>query len=183
MWEALMPTTLPVGLPILAAGAHRSETDGACLLEFVSVLAGEPFSVHPSCVHPILAAIARGVDANVSEPARPALAVIVPDLIGTRGAAARADPILCGLVAAAALRVDPTHHSARRELCRARRRARACRPLLHGWIGLTRRRYQRFAVRRVAQLVATPIGAGGDDGLVTLLTEAAAVCQRHGVAR
>jgi hypothetical protein len=177
-----MSVTMPVGLPVLAAGVHRSETDGACLLEFVSVLAGEPFSVHPSCVHPVLAAIVRTADSHVSEARRPALAVIAPDLIGTRGAGPSADPVLCGLVAAAALAVDPTDGKAQHELRRARRRAHSRNRLARGWVSLTRRRYQHAAVRRVAPLVASTAGAEDDDILLTLLRDAATACRRHSVA-
>lgn len=174
-----MSVTMPVGLPVLTAGVHRSETDGACLLEFVSVLAGEPFSGHPSCVHPILAAIVRTVDSHVSETRRPALAVIVPDLIGTRAAGPSADPVLCGLVAAAALRVDPADSAAQRALRRARRRAGSRNLLLRGWVTVTRRRYQHVAVRRVAPLVASTVRTGDDDSLLTLLSDAATACRRH----
>ena len=40
-------------------GKHLNATDGTCLMELVSVLAGEPFTDQPSCVHPTLAALAR----------------------------------------------------------------------------------------------------------------------------
>ena len=43
----------------LKAGQHNSLEDGACLLELTSYLAGEPWSDHPACVSPVLAAFGR----------------------------------------------------------------------------------------------------------------------------
>jgi hypothetical protein len=39
--------TAPDGLPVLGAGRHADPGQGACFMEFASVLAGEPFSDHP----------------------------------------------------------------------------------------------------------------------------------------
>jgi len=75
----------PDGLPMLDRGAHRSPEQGACLMEYVSVLAGTRFSDHPKCTHPALAQLARVVNDEVVDPAaRSRLAVLAPDLIGTR---------------------------------------------------------------------------------------------------
>jgi hypothetical protein len=75
----------PDGLPMLERGGHRSPDQGACLMEYVSVLAGTRFSDHPRCTHPALAQLARVVNDEVVDPAaRSRLAVLAPDLIGTR---------------------------------------------------------------------------------------------------
>jgi hypothetical protein len=75
----------PDGLPMLDRGGHRSPDQGACLMEYVSVLAGTRFSDHPRCTHPALAQLARVVNDEVVNPAaRSRLAVLAPDLIGTR---------------------------------------------------------------------------------------------------
>ena len=75
----------PDGLPMLARGGHRSPEQGACLMEYVSVLAGAQFSDHPRCTHPALAQLARVVNDEVIDPAaRARLAMLAPDLIGTR---------------------------------------------------------------------------------------------------
>ncbi|MGH3617728.1 MAG: hypothetical protein ACRDQV_06860 [Pseudonocardiaceae bacterium] len=75
----------PAGLPMLDRGGHRSPEQGACLMEYVSVLAGTRFSDHPRCTHPALAQLARVVNDEVVDPAaRSRLAVLAPDLIGTR---------------------------------------------------------------------------------------------------
>jgi hypothetical protein len=75
----------PDGLPMLDRGGHRSPEQGACLMEYVSVLAGARFSDHPRCTHPALAQLARVVNDEIVDPAaRSRLAVLAPDLIGTR---------------------------------------------------------------------------------------------------
>lgn len=75
----------PDGLPMLDRGDHHSPEQGACLMEYVSVLAGARFSDHPKCTHPALAQLARVVNDEIVDPAaRSRLAVLAPDLIGTR---------------------------------------------------------------------------------------------------
>lgn len=74
--------SVPEQLPILSRGKHRSPRKGACLMELVSYLAGERWSDHPACTHPLLAAVARDVNDYTSDDARPRLAVLVPSLIG-----------------------------------------------------------------------------------------------------
>lgn len=55
-------TTIPVGLPTLHRGAHDESEGRACVMEYVSVLAGEAFSDSPSCTHPLIASVARAVN-------------------------------------------------------------------------------------------------------------------------
>src|SRR6266545_4298303 len=40
--------------PILSPGKHRSPRTGACFMELASLLAGERWSDHPACTHPLL---------------------------------------------------------------------------------------------------------------------------------
>jgi hypothetical protein len=40
-------------LPILSPGKHRSPRTGACFMELASLLAGERWSDHPACTHPL----------------------------------------------------------------------------------------------------------------------------------
>jgi hypothetical protein len=75
----------PVLLPMLARGKHRSPKKGACFMEFASLLAGERFSDHPSCTHPLLAAVARHVNDWTSDAGRPRLAPLIPSVIGLTG--------------------------------------------------------------------------------------------------
>jgi hypothetical protein len=55
-------------------------------MELASRLAGEPWSDHPACVHPVLAAVARGVNDAVADACRARLVSLVPRLIGTAAA-------------------------------------------------------------------------------------------------
>jgi hypothetical protein len=76
---------LPTLLPTLAPGKHRSPRSGACFMEFASLLAGEPWSDHPACTHPLLAAVARHVNDFTSDAGRPRLATLIPSVIGLTG--------------------------------------------------------------------------------------------------
>lgn len=74
--------TTPELLPLLSQGKHRRPRNGACLMEFVSVLAGERWSDHPTCTHPLLGAFARMVNDSTSDGERQQLAGMAPRLIG-----------------------------------------------------------------------------------------------------
>jgi hypothetical protein len=50
---------LPDMLPVLSRGKHRNPRKGACFMELASYLAGERWSDHPACTHPLLASVAR----------------------------------------------------------------------------------------------------------------------------
>ncbi len=41
------------------AGKHNGPDDGMCLVEAAAWVAGEPFSDHPVCVDPVIAAFAE----------------------------------------------------------------------------------------------------------------------------
>lgn len=97
---------------ILDSGRHRDPRDGRCLLELVSVLAGEPWSDHPRCVHPVLASIARRVNDACSDDERDALIPLALPLIGTRTAPVSA--VLVERCALAALSVRPDLRRLRR---------------------------------------------------------------------
>jgi hypothetical protein len=75
----------PALLPMLARGKHRNPRKGACFMEFASLLAGERFSDHPACTHPLLAAVARHVNDHTSDAARPRLAGLIPSVVGLTG--------------------------------------------------------------------------------------------------
>ncbi|MFL5793189.1 MAG: hypothetical protein ACJ77H_04125 [Actinomycetota bacterium] len=75
----------PALLPILSRGKHRNPRRGACFMEFASLLAGEPWSDHPACTHPLLAAMARHVNDHTSDAGRARLAELIPSVIGLTG--------------------------------------------------------------------------------------------------
>jgi hypothetical protein len=76
---------IPGSLPLLSPGRHRRRRHGVCLMEFTSIVAGEPFSDHPRCTDPALAAVARAVNDYSSAPGRQSLAVLAADLSVARG--------------------------------------------------------------------------------------------------
>ena len=78
-------------LPLLSRGKHRKPRNGACLMEFASYLAGERWSDHPACTHPLLAELARQVNDFISDDARQALVEVVTDMIGLTGTDPRID--------------------------------------------------------------------------------------------
>ena len=75
----------PTAPALLSRGRHADPGDGACAMELASALGGEPWSDHPACVHPVLAAIARAVNDGTGEAGRARLATLVPAMIGTGG--------------------------------------------------------------------------------------------------
>jgi hypothetical protein len=72
----------PTLLPLLSAGKHRNPRKGACFMELASLLAGQKWSDHPSCTHPLLAAVARHVNDYTTDAGRQRLAVLIPSVIG-----------------------------------------------------------------------------------------------------
>ena len=83
MWyQDVQPPDL---FPILSPGKHRNPRTGACFMELGSLLAGERWSDHPACTHPLLAALARHVNDHTSDAGRQRLANLVPSVIGLTG--------------------------------------------------------------------------------------------------
>lgn len=77
-----VPGGVPDALPVLSPGRHRTPRTGACFMEWASLLAGERFSDHPSCTHPLLAHLARMVNDATSDAGRSRLAPLVPSVVG-----------------------------------------------------------------------------------------------------
>ena len=76
---------VPDGVPVLSRGRHRSPRRGACFMEFASFLAGERWSDHPSCTHPLLAQLARQVNDHIGDADRQQLVPLIPMVVGRRG--------------------------------------------------------------------------------------------------
>lgn len=70
-------------LPSIARGAHAAGDGQACVMEYVSILAGEGFSDHPSCTHPVLAEAARTTNDLMSDEGRYKLVPVITRLFGT----------------------------------------------------------------------------------------------------
>ena len=92
-------------MPILSRGKHRNPKKGACFMELASFLAGEAWSDHPSCTHPLLASLARDVNDHVGDYARSRLAPLIPEVIGLNTSDPRVDAWIAREAAIAALPV------------------------------------------------------------------------------
>jgi hypothetical protein len=90
-------------VPLLSRGKHRRPRQGACFMEFASYLAGERWSDHPACTHPLLASLARQVNDHISDDARQTLLPLIPDVIGLTSDDPRVDAVVALRAAATAL--------------------------------------------------------------------------------
>lgn len=98
----------PPGLPVLDAGAHRDARSGSCVMEYVSVLAGERFTDRPTCTHPAVAALAWQVNDAVSHATRQELALRAPGLVGAgRSVGGAVRPEVLATIARTGLEIDP----------------------------------------------------------------------------
>lgn len=97
--------SLPDVMPVLSRGKHRTPRSGGCFMEFASYLAGESWSDHPACTHPVLASLARMVNDCTSDEARSRLTVLIPSVIGLRGDDRRVGLLVSLRAATAALPV------------------------------------------------------------------------------
>ena len=98
-------TSFVTDLPVLSRGKHRNPRRGACFMEYASFLAGEAWSDHPACTHPLLAAIARHVNDCTTDAGRGRLAPLIPSVIGLFPADRRLEPLLVLTCARVALPV------------------------------------------------------------------------------
>jgi hypothetical protein len=96
----MVPSSIPEGIPVLSRGKHRSARRGACFMEMASVLAGEQWSDHPTCTHPLLAQLARTVNDYTSDAGRGRLAQHIPSVVGLRGGGLSWEVSLTAAVAA-----------------------------------------------------------------------------------
>ncbi|MEJ3746235.1 hypothetical protein WEI85_23460 [Actinomycetes bacterium KLBMP 9797] len=103
MWTA--DIRLPDVVPVLSRGKHRNPRKGACFMELASFLAGEPWSDHPACTHPLLAGLARLVNDFTTDAGRQRLAPLVPSVIGLAGEDPHVDALIAQRAATTALPV------------------------------------------------------------------------------
>jgi hypothetical protein len=98
-------SSTPDLVPVLSRGKHRNPRKGACFMELASFLAGEPWSDHPACTHPLLSALARDINDHVGDEARRDIAPLIPEVIGLNRKDPRIDVWLAREVAMTALPV------------------------------------------------------------------------------
>ncbi|MGZ4437541.1 MAG: hypothetical protein ACXVXC_14075 [Nocardioidaceae bacterium] len=101
----MTPSSMPDLMPVLSRGKHRNARKGACFMEMASYLAGEKWSDHPQCTHPLLATLARDVNDHVSDAVRPRLVPLIPAVIGLRGGDPHVDAWIAREVGLTALSV------------------------------------------------------------------------------
>ncbi len=83
--------TIDVTKVRLARGSHappNGKKEG-CLLEWASYLAGEPWSDHPECVSPVIAAFGRRWNDDLNDKDRQMLVSYPPRLLNTAGTKAQ----------------------------------------------------------------------------------------------
>lgn len=95
-------------MPVLSRGKHRNPRKGACFMELASFLAGERWSDHPRCTHPLLAELARLTNDCTSDANRSRLAELIPSVIGLTSEDVRVDAHIALRCALAALPVVST---------------------------------------------------------------------------
>ena len=79
-------------------------------MEFASYLAGERWSDHPRCTHPLLAAVARLVNDNTSDDGRQRLTGLIPSVIGLTSDDPRWNAVIARRAAVTALPVVSFEH-------------------------------------------------------------------------
>jgi hypothetical protein len=155
---------------ILDRGRHRDATQGRCLLELVSVLAGERWTDHPRCVHPVLASIARRVNDACGDAARDRLVPLARPLIGTARAPEPLSSVLVSRCARAALETVAPPECVRRMRTALRLAERV--PVSRSY-----RRWVAPSLVADAVTVLAEHAVDGDQQLVALLDE----CVSHSV--
>lgn len=101
--------TAPESMPVLSRGKHRSSRRGACFMEMASYLAGEQWSDHPACTHPLLAHLARLVNDCVGDRTRPLLIPLIPSVIGLTSDDVHVDAAIALRSALTALPIAAAH--------------------------------------------------------------------------
>jgi hypothetical protein len=69
----------------LSRGNHESPEEGACVMELASMLAGEPFSDHPTTACPVIASLLRTFNDALDDEPRQELYAYAAKAVGSRG--------------------------------------------------------------------------------------------------
>jgi hypothetical protein len=140
-------------------------------MEYVSVLAGEPWSDRPWCTQPLLAALARCVNDGVSPGARSELSLLAPELAGAVRRGPVTNAAVIDAVVSAAARYVPVPETTLRLRDRAYERSmtHTVGRLQRWWHGLTRCDFTRAAERSLCALVGQVGACSGDPGLLDVL--------------
>jgi len=74
-------------------------------MEYASFLAGERWSDHPRCTHPLLAGLARDINDHISDTGRARLVALIPSVVGLNDDDPRIDVAIAARCAAMAVPV------------------------------------------------------------------------------
>lgn len=69
----------------LSKGKHAAPSEGACVMELASMLAGEPFSDRPASVCPVIAGFMRAYNDRIDDERRQDLYRYAAEVVGSRG--------------------------------------------------------------------------------------------------
>ncbi len=197
----------PTVMPVLSRGAHRKPRKGACFMEFASYLAGETWSDHPHCTHPVLAGLAREVNDRVSDDVRQRLLPLIPDVVGLTPGDARSGAWISRYAALTALRtgsrarqgvaavgllhcerfLNALEGRPEARISWAGRRALDAAPQAHEWARhfvdrLGHNHADDFDKHAAPAILASSVetivaSPGGDEAAAQLLTETIAICR------
>jgi hypothetical protein len=78
-----MSPTLDLDALVLKPGAHDEASKEMCIMEAVAYVANEPWSDHPQCASPVIAAFLRSYNDSVSDDVRQTLKPFILRLVGT----------------------------------------------------------------------------------------------------
>jgi hypothetical protein len=177
-------SSVPDGMPVLSRGRHRTPRRGACFMELASLLAGERWSDHPSCTHPLLGQLARQVNDRIGDAGRQQLTPLIPSVVGRRGddstwlrlsVAVAASAILDvpegtqRVLAAGLMRAEQLCADAGPDLAETGRAARSGLELVPGAVAwVERQRVQgRISAKTFARRCAPTVVRCAVDGVVT----------------
>ncbi len=76
--------SVPDFMPVLEAGSQQGAREGACVMEYVSILAGERFSDRPPCTSSTIAHVARITNDFLRDENRHLLVPLIHRLVNTR---------------------------------------------------------------------------------------------------
>ena len=80
----MIDTEKLASITTLDKGAHTSDAGAMCAMEAAAYVAGEPWSDHPQCVSPVIAAFLRSWNDGLPDEDRTRLLLpLIPDTIGT----------------------------------------------------------------------------------------------------
>lgn len=72
----------------LSKGKHAAPSEGACVMELASMLAGEPFSDRPGTACPVIAGFLRAYNDRIDDERRQHLYRYAAEVVGTRSSGA-----------------------------------------------------------------------------------------------